>query len=47
MKKRYIKDEKSFTSKNIINVSQDKKIIHPITLKMINTSDFISFIDII
>jgi hypothetical protein len=42
MKKRYIKDEKSFTSKNIMNVSQDKKIIHPITLNMINTSEFIN-----
>jgi len=42
MYKRTIKDDKKFTSKEIITVKPDKKIIHPITLNTINTSGFIN-----
>ena len=42
MFKRIIKDERMFGSKDIITVKPDKKIIHPITLNMINTSGFIN-----
>jgi hypothetical protein len=40
MFKRIIKDEKSFTSKDISTVPINKKVYHPITLETINTKDF-------
>ena len=40
MFKRIIKDEKSYTSKDIVTVPINKTIIHPITLNKINTKEF-------
>ena len=40
MFKRIIKDEKSYTSKDIVTVPINKTIIHPITLNKIDTNDF-------
>ena len=39
MFKRIIKDEKSYTSKDIMNVPINQKIYHPITLEKIDTTE--------